>query len=73
MVTVGKYPRPHTVYVPTEDSVVTPFALKQYRLEMFKRVRIDMTQNSIAPLRVHRSFALWKEGKPYPAPAIVQR
>ena len=73
MVTVGKYPRPHTVYVPTEDSVVTPFELKQYRLEMFKRVRIDMTQNSIAPLRVHRSFALWKEGKPYPAPAIVQR
>jgi phosphoribosylpyrophosphate synthetase len=66
LVTVGKYPRPHTVYVPVRDNIIVPFEPKQYKLDMFAPARIDMTQNPITPTRVLRSFALWKDGKPYP-------
>jgi hypoxanthine phosphoribosyltransferase len=72
MITIGKYPRPHTIYVPTKGVVVTPFELKQYTLNMFGRVQVDMKQDANAPKQIYQSLAMWKEGKPYSNPVAAQ-
>ncbi len=72
LITVGKYPRPHTVYLPIHSDIVDPFQQKKYTLDMFKSVQVSMTQDPVAQACTRRSFEFWKDGKPYSPTVAAQ-
>lgn len=70
LLTVGKYPKPHTVYAPVRDVTVSPFELRTYPPESFRAMDVPMPPRPSAEAIVQRSFEAIKEGLGFPVETL---